>query len=200
MSLPCPLEELRRTAVVSYTQTHPRNCPEIDKSPWIEQILSTIRWPTPRKYRGAAGEGHLGDSFNDPMAPNRLDGQRKSCIGSASAVHRLRYPKIIFNTLSSSFSTTRSNVTRDQVTSSEVSQFCIFLSFHNGNAHDINVLPDKMRVVIAVKNLCDSNQSDVNIHILKRQNFQESRKSKNQDETNHKGRTSSRIVRYQKAE
>ena len=36
-----------------------------------------------------------------------------------------------------------------------------------------------MRVVIAVKNLCDSNQS--NFNILKRPKFQEPRRSKNQD-------------------
>ena len=47
-------------------------------------------------------------------------------------------------------------------------------------------LPEKLRVVIAVKNLRDSNQSDVNT--LKRQKFQEPRRSKNQDEANGKGR------------
>ena len=31
---------------------------------------------------GAAGEGHLGDSFTDSRAPNGLDRQQKSCMGS----------------------------------------------------------------------------------------------------------------------
>ena len=57
--------------------------------------------------------------------------------------------------------------------------------------------PKKMRVVIAVKNLCDSNQS--NFNILKRPKFQ-SPEDQRTKTTVKADKTFSRIVRYLKAE